>query len=42
MLLLVRRDEDVVLVFSFFFGSVFERRDAVAVLFVVEPLSFVL
>lgn len=41
MFLLLTGDENVVLVFSFFFGAVAERRYAIAVLLVREPLAFV-
>lgn len=41
MFLLLTRDKHIVFIFSFFFGAVAERRYAVAVLFVREPLAFV-
>lgn len=41
MFLLLARDEDVVLVLALLFGAVAERRYAIAVLLVREPLAFV-
>lgn len=41
MFLLLTGDENIVLIFSFFFGAVAERRYAIAVLLVREPLAFV-